>query len=127
MSALEQLAERVKHRLYAETPRGIIAKQRCLDVHPERWDVPTVLAEIMDPCEACKSWGDHVAAMLPAPPLMARDSRLRAGVRKVARECLTRRDYWSNSRIDGAVARAVAYQSIAGLLIRELDEDTPRR
>lgn len=98
----------------------LLARHRCQDVHGVRWDVPTVLRDVMDPCAACTSWGAHVAAQLPTP---AGDDVLRQAVRGVVREALNRRDHWANSNVDCAVARAVAYQSIAGLLIRALDEE----
>lgn len=39
---------------------------------------------------------------------------LRANLVRVYRDALDRRAFWANSPADGAVARAVAYQSIAG-------------
>lgn len=46
---------------------------------------------------------------------------LRDRIRKVTAELLRERERWANSTIDGAVARAVAYQNAAGQLIRALD------
>lgn len=108
-------------------PSEIIARHRCQDVHAVRWDVPTLLYDVMDPCSACTSWGAHVAAALPAPSAgPSEDAVLRQAVRGVVREALKQRDYWANRTIDGSIARDVAYQNIAGLLIRALDEEVGR-
>lgn len=127
MNGLEHLAAAVKRRLEADRPAGFLARRRCQDVHAVRWDVPDVLYDVMQPCESCKGWGTRVAAELAALPVAgsAAEFTLRAGVRRVLRECLTRRDHWARSNLDGAVARAVAYQSIAGMLHRALDEAPP--
>lgn len=72
-----------------------------------------------DPLLVVGDWTGEVASRQEREALAFRD--LRAGVRKVTCEALRRREHWAKSDVDGAVARAVAYQSIAGDLIRLLD------
>lgn len=50
------------------------------------------------------------------------DSVLRARVREIAAELLTRRAYWASRPGEIDAARAVAYQSAAGLLQRALED-----
>lgn len=125
---LEATAERVRARLAAER---LLAEIRCQDVHGVRWDQPTVLRNVMTACESCHSWSQY--AMKKLRNVMTDDAvapahnerPLRRAVRRIAHECINRRNEWANSPIDGAVARAVAYQYVAGLLIRALDEAPP--
>lgn len=54
-------------------------------------------------------------------------AQLRALVRKVCLHALERRTFWAHRDGAAAVARAVAYQSIAGDLIRVLDSEPGSR
>lgn len=56
--------------------------------------------------------GRHVGAAIP-----------RSEVRRVAVYALNRRQFWAHQPGETAVARAVAYQHIAGELIRLLDQE----
>lgn len=54
-------------------------------------------------------------------------AHLRRRVRSVAVECLRRRETWARQNGEVNTARAVAYQSVAGLLQQALEDNEARR
>lgn len=71
--------------------------------------------------------GDWTGEATPAAEAAAADlADLRRQIRRVYANVLHRRDEWANSTLDGAVARAVAYQNVAGQLLRVIQSNEAR-
>lgn len=72
-----------------------------------------------DPALIVGDWTGEVASRQEREAAAYRD--LRQQLRGLAVGFLRTRDLWAHSPLDGAVARAVAYQCVAGCLTRALD------
>jgi hypothetical protein len=72
-----------------------------------------------DPALVVGDWTGDAAAQVERDAKAFQD--LRDRIRRVTVHLLRERDRWATSKAECAVARAVAYQSAAGSLIRALD------